>query len=110
MCFSEDSDSLIHATFRDGSEKCYGNPFANDSKKLWDTVDAIRTHTTPICTVKTAMAHTALIGLLHQMATYRPFPASEIVSNASDDGVFVRELFEQMYHAYESTSLLSELA
>jgi hypothetical protein len=106
--FSEDDDSMIRAIFSDGHEKCYGNPFASNLKKLWDTVDAIKNGTKPICTVETAMAHTTLIEKLHETAEYRAFPATDIVPNAANDGVCVRGLFDRMYRAYESESLLSE--
>ena len=106
--FSEDDDSMIRATFSYGHEKCYGNPFASNLKKLWDTVDAIKNGVTPICTVETAMAHTDLIGKLHEKAEYRAFPAADIVSNAANDGLCVKGLFDRMYRAYESEKLLSE--
>ena len=106
--FSEDEGCMIRATFRDGHEKCYGNPFANDFKKLWDTVSAIREGKTPVCTVKTAMAHTALIENIHQTATYREFNQKSVSLNEKGDGLVVKGLFERMYRAYENTSLLSE--
>jgi len=106
--FSEDDSSIIRAIFDDGHEKCYGNPFENDLKKLWDTVRAIKEKSAPICTVETAMAHTELINLLHQTAEYRVFPASEIIPNASNDGLCVKGLFDRMYRAYKAESLLSE--
>ena len=107
--FSEDADSMIRATFRDGTEKCYGNPFADDSKKLWDTVATIKENKVPVCTVKTAIAHIELIDLLHQTTTYRPFEKDSVVLNASADGVYVKGLFDQIYRAYDSAALLSEL-
>jgi predicted dehydrogenase len=110
VTFSEDTDSLIHASFRDGRKKCYGDPCATNSKKLWDTVAAIGENRTPVCTVKTAMAHTALIAQLHKTATYRTFNAEDILPTESGDGVYVKGLFHSIYRAYEDAVLLSELS
>ncbi len=106
--FSEDDGSMIYAVFSDRHKKFYGNPFANDFKKLWDTVDATEKGISPVCTVATAMAHTALIEKLHRTATYRPFDQSLILPNEAKDGLCVKGLFDLLYRAYASEQLLSE--
>ena len=107
--FSEDDGCMIRAIFNDGNEKCYGNPFENDLKKLWDTVDAIKNRVSPICTVETAMEHTKLIEQIHQTAKYRPFDSASITLNDAADGLLVKGLFDKMYLAYDQEKLLSEL-
>jgi len=42
VVYSRDEGSQIIAQFHDGSEKVYGDPFANDFRKLWDCVDAVK--------------------------------------------------------------------
>jgi predicted dehydrogenase len=109
VTFTEDVEAVIRAKFNDGREVLYGNPFADEFKKLWDCVDAVQKGQRPICTVKTAMAHTALIAKLHESTTYRPFPSEDILLNAKADGVYVKGLLKKMYRAYEEEKLLSEL-
>jgi len=107
--FSKNEDSLIHATFENGEEKCYGNPFANDIKKLWDSIDAAASGKAPVCTVKTAAAHTALIEDIHKTASYRTFDKESIVLTESGDRLYVKGLFDDLYSAYEKGLLFSEL-
>jgi predicted dehydrogenase len=109
VTFTEDAEAVIRAKFNDGREVLYGNPFADEFKKLLDCVDAVQKGKRPICTVKTAMAHTALIAKLHESTEYRPFPSEDILLNAKADGVYVKGLLEKMYRAYEEEKLLSEL-
>ncbi|MBE6589020.1 MAG: Gfo/Idh/MocA family oxidoreductase [Ruminococcaceae bacterium] len=109
VSFSEDRGSMIRAVFSDGKEACYGNPFENTFKKLWDCVDAIEKGETPICTVKTACAHTKLIGELHKSVPYRAFSKEAITLTENGDGVYVPGLLEKLCRAYEEEKLFSEL-
>ncbi len=107
--YTQSEDSLIHATFENGEKKCYGNPFANERKKLWECVDAISSGNVPVCTVKTAMAQTALIEDLHKTTEYRTFDKESIALTESGDRLYVKGLFDKLYQAYEKELLLSEL-
>ena len=107
--FSQNEGSLIHAAFQDGTEKCYGDPFEDQLKKLWDCVGAVRDGTRPICTVRTAMPHTRLIERMYGECPIRDFPAERIRETENGGGVYVDGLFRQMYDAYERGLLLSEL-
>ena len=106
--FSEE-ERIIRAVFHDGREVIYGDPFQNDFKKLWDCVDAVQNKTVPICTVKTAMAHTELIGMLHKTASFKPFDRERIALTENGGGVFVKGLFEELARAYDEEKLFSEL-
>lgn len=108
VTYSQDEGSRITATFRDGSVKQYGDPFEDSFIKIWDCVDAIRSHQRPICTVETAMPHTELIGRLHREIPIRTFDSSRVHLNPDTDAVVVDGLFEAMYEAYEKEALLSE--
>ena len=106
--FSEE-DGVIRAIFSDGREICYGNPFENNFRKIWDCVEALKAGTRPICTVETAMEHTALIGMLHEKLEYRDFDKSRVTLNEKEDGLCVKGLYEELLRAYGEEKLLSEL-
>ena len=97
---------MIRAVFADGTVKCYGNPFANNFKKLWDCVEAIKSGTRPICTAETATAHTHLIRMVNEMIPIVDFPTETVQMNG--DYVYVDGLYERMYRAYDKECLLSE--
>ena len=105
-----DDGGNIRALFRDGSEKCYGGPARNNNlQKLWDAVDAAKNGKAPVCTVKTAMAHTDFINKLHKTAVYRPFDKTLVSLRDDGSGVYVPGLYERIEKAYESVKLLSEI-
>lgn len=104
-----EEERIIRAVFNDGREVVYGDPFQNDFKKLWDCVDAVQNKTVPICTVKTAMEHTKLIGMLHETAQFKAFDRERIALTENEDGVFVKGLFEELARAYDEEKLFSEL-
>ena len=106
VTFSEDGDSTIRATFSDGREISYGDPFENNFKKLWDCVRAVETGERPICTAETASAHTRLIGRLHETLPIRDFPEEAVKMNG--DYMYVEGLYDRMYRAYADMRLLSE--
>ena len=108
VTYSQDEGSRITAIFQNGTTKNYGDPFADSFIKLWDCVDAIRNGTKPICTVETAMPHTALIEQLYQEVPIREFPKTATHLNPETDSVEVDGLFEALYVAYEKEFLLSE--
>ena len=107
--YAQKDGSIIRAIFRDGTEECYGDPFANNLKKLWDCVDAVKNGTRPICTTETAMPHVSLIERMYRACPICNFPADRIRETANGGGVYVEGLYEQMYTAYDRGALLSEL-
>ena len=106
--FSEAEGSQITAYFKNGEVKTYGNPFADTFRKLWDCVAAIRSEETPICTVKTATPHTKLINMIYRTLPIQAFPADQILEN-DNNGLFVKNLFENICTAYDRGALLSEI-
>ena len=110
VTYFEGGSGEIRATFFDGTEKSYGIPSRNNNlKKIWDSVDAVKNGTLPVCTVKTAMAHTAFINDLHQVAEYRSFPKESVALRNDGSGVYVPGLYEQISLAYSESKLLSEI-
>ena len=109
VSFSEDDGSCIKAVFSDGSTKCYGDPFEQQFKKMFDCLEAIQSGTQPICTVKTALPHTKLVKRLYQGIPIQNFSKTLIGVNKETDGVFVQGLFGAMYDVYEKEALLSDV-
>jgi len=109
VVFSQDDSSLIVAEFHDGSKKIYGNPTENDLKKLQDCVEASRNKTVPICTVKTALPHIALIETIYQTTPIFNFPQKDIYQDDDKNAIYVRDLYAQVCRAYEQGVMFSEI-
>jgi predicted dehydrogenase len=107
VTFSEDDGSVITATFSDGRTKTYGNPFRDAMEKIFLCIDAIRTGTHPVCTVKTATPHTRLIERIHATLPIRNVDDTRIRNNEETNGVYVEGLFEELYRAYAADELLN---
>lgn len=110
VVYSRDEGSQIIAQFHDGSEKVYGDPFANNFKKLWDCVDAVKKGTFPICTVKTAIAHVKLIEDIYNTTPIHDFNKGCIHVDPEKDAVYVQGLFEAFWDAYQKEELFTESA
>lgn len=98
--YSEDEGSIIRAVFDDGSERVYGDPFRDRMEKLFLCADCIRNGTNPVCTAKTAIPHTRLIGIIYREIPIRDVDPARICVNPETDGIWVKGLFEEMYRAY----------
>lgn len=109
VTFTEEKGAHIKATFKDGSVKDYGDPFLNNTKKLWDCLKAIKEGNSPICTVETAMPHTKFIERLFDNLTVENFPSELIHVNEEIDAYYVEGLYEKMYSAYEKEMHFSEI-
>ncbi|MBQ9086699.1 MAG: Gfo/Idh/MocA family oxidoreductase [Clostridia bacterium] len=109
VTFSEDNGSLIRASFADGSEKIYGDPFADSFEKLRACIAAIRNGEAPICTVRTATPHTEVIQQIWKELPIVTVPAEMIQENPTLDGIYVEGLFESMLEAYTDRKLLSQV-
>lgn len=99
----------VTAEFTDGNRKEYGNPFAGELIKMYDSLDAIVSGTTPVCTVKTAVCHTKLIEGLYRNVPIVNFPVELIQEMEDDDRPYVNGLDELLNTAYAQGKLLSEL-
>ncbi len=99
----------VTAEFTDGSRKEYGNPFAGELIKMYDSLEAIASGTAPVCTVKTAVCHTKLIEGLYRNVPIVNFPAALIQEKEDDDRPYVYGLDELLNTAYAQGKLLSEL-
>ncbi len=108
--YGQSTAKRVVVEFADGSTKDYGDPFADGFKKLWDCADAVRNNTLPVCGVNTAITHTRLIEKLYRDVKISDFPQELIHTDEKDDRIYVEGLFEKIYEAYESTSLLSDIA
>ncbi|MBX3013579.1 MAG: Gfo/Idh/MocA family oxidoreductase [Caldilineaceae bacterium] len=98
----------IVATFANGQQKNYGDPFADDTRKLWQTVDAIRTGAPVACDLQAATAHVRAINGMHEsMPVVTDFP-TELVQQ-ENDLTWVSGLQETLAASYAQNCLPSEL-
>jgi predicted dehydrogenase len=110
VSFSGEKNAHVIATFKSGEVKDYGDPFENNyTKKLWDSVEAARNGTHPICTVSTAMPHTRFIERLFDSLSVTDFPKESVKLNEQTDGYYIEGLFERLYEAYEKEVHFSEI-
>ena len=109
VSFSQSEGSQITAVFKDGTVKCYGDPFKDGFKKATDCMDAIKKETLPICRVHTAIPHTKFIEELYHSTKIVDFPKELTAVNEKTDGIYVKGLFDAMYKAYEAEAMLSNV-
>ena len=105
------TDKQITATMADGTVRCYGNPFANINRKVFDAIAACRRpHYDPPCTVRTAAPQVRCVEKI-QTFPIRQVPASRITETARDGGHFlsVNGLGDALLECYRKEILLSEL-
>lgn len=101
-------DGLLKAVFKDGTVKVYGDPTADQyTTKILHCLDAIKNGTTPVCTVKTALAHIKVIADIYHMIPVVDFAENEKVYE--EDRVYVSGLREKLLEAFDRACLLSEL-
>ena len=102
ILFEEGADKkIIRGILADGTEKIYGDPFANQVNKLWMAVDAVKDPSRkPVCGIETATPHTLCISEM-QKNEIQSFPAARIHENAKNDGLVVEGLTEALIAAYE---------
>lgn len=98
----------IVATFADGHQKIYGDPFANDADKLWQCADAVRTGAPVACDLLAATAHVRAVNGMHEaMPTIQRFSADLIQQR--NDLTWVTGLQETLTACYEQNLLPSTL-
>ncbi|MBQ7923195.1 MAG: hypothetical protein IJ325_11610 [Clostridia bacterium] len=76
---------------------------------MYDSIEAIRTDTTPVCTEKTAVCHTKLIESLYRNVPIVNFPADIQKEMEAEDRPHIEGLDEMLDKAYAEGKLLSEL-
>ena len=106
LTYVEDEGGEVVATMADGTKRSYGILPKHTKAKVWDCVKAIREGKTPICTVKTALPHTRVIRSVFDKIEIKNFPSELVAFNESARQVYVRGLYEKMYGAYETESIL----
>jgi len=106
VIYSQDEEPIIQAVFHDGHRVLYGDPFANNFKKLTDCVECVKKGTAPVCTVETAMPHTGVIERIYRELPIRNFPEEQICFLPEENRICVRGLFQRMYAAYETGTML----
>lgn len=109
VSFYDQKDASITATFNDGTVKYYGNPREEKIILIRACINAIREGVSPICTPKTAIAHTKLIKAIHEKTEIKDFPIDRILYNSEENRIIVKGLDEQILRAYDETALLSEI-
>ena len=106
LTYTEDEGGEFIATKADGTKKSYGVLPKHTKAKVWDCIKAIREGKTPICTVKTALAHTRVIKSIYEKIEIKDFPGDLVAFDEKSRRVYVRGLYEKMYEAYENESML----
>ncbi len=98
----------VVATFADGRQKSYGNPFADETEKLWQCVDAVRTGAPIACDLLAATAHVRAINGMHEsMPTIQHFPADLVQQH--NGLTWVTGLQATLVAAYDQNALPSAL-
>ena len=98
----------IVAYFKDGTQKNYGDPLEDIMQKLWDTAEYAEKGTELVCTAKTSLPHTRLIGDIYKNVKITDFPPELICEDKSDNRVFVKRLSDALGRAYDGMKMLSE--
>ncbi len=66
----------ILARSKNGTEKIYGDPFADQREKIWHCAEAVRTGAPVACNANAAIPHLYAVNGMHEsMPTVQPFPA-----------------------------------
>lgn len=97
----------IVARSKSGQEKVYGDPFADQSEKIWQCANAVRNGTAVACDIGAATAHVIAVNGMHEsMPTVQPFPAELIQKDG--ELTWVPGLQEAMQDCYRKNVLPSE--
>ena len=97
----------IVACSASGTEKVYGDPFADQREKIWQCVEAVREGTSIACDIVAATPHICAVNGMHEsMATIQSFP-DELVRRA-DDLTWVVGLQEALQQCYAQNVLPAE--
>lgn len=94
----------------DGTERDYGDPFADPARKFRESVQASMSKTRPVCTVQTALPQVRVCQRVQNEIPVRSFPDSLIRTEPSTQTRYVEGLHRRMQYAYENCLMLSEAA
>ena len=99
----------VRARLKSGETIDYGNPFAQEGRKLWLTLQAIRHGGVIPCGIEAAASHTACMDVVHGMFLDVPvFPEDWVVRDAERGITFVKGLAGQLNDCYEHWRLPSQ--
>lgn len=112
--FDQDRDSQIVAEFKDGSQKVYGNPFADSLNKIWIMLDAIKGEGSYLCGIEAALPHVIAINGMQEAVRGIPRFPEELVKTSKDNegkdtAVYVEGLSDLMMDCYNNWNLPHEL-
>jgi predicted dehydrogenase len=123
----------IVARFHDGRTKSYGNPFLDDTNKLWQSVDLVRrmhaavsstesdtdtvrrrspTEAQPVCGIPAAMSQTLCVnGAQESVSEIMTFPRHLVRKDCDEEDclTWVTGLQEALAQSYEQNALPSEI-
>ncbi len=112
--FDQDKDSQIVAKFSDGSQKNYGDPFAERFNKIWIMMEAARGNGSHLCGIEAALPHVlAINGMQEAVSVIEDFPTGVIKyikdEQGNDEAVYVEGLVEVLVDCYNSWKLPHEV-
>src|SRR5690554_2345318 len=111
--FDQNKDQRIIASFKDGREKIYGDPFAKPFNKIWIMLDAIKEQKSAPCGVKAALSHVMAVNGIQEATEIADFPETLIRPLKDEQGneraVYVEGLSETLLKAYNEWKLPYEL-
>lgn len=82
-------DGEIRAAFTDGTQRSYGSPEKDRDRKIWQSIDAVRSGVSLPCTPRTAYPHALCAAAAQQSAEITPFPAAMRRSVAVESGAMI---------------------
>lgn len=112
--FDQDKEGKIIAKFKDGSQKVYGDPFADSLNKIWVMLDAVRDKGSYLCGIEAALPHVLSInGMQEAVADIVDFPEEKIKplkdTQGNDKAVYVDGLADIMLDCYNNWKLPNEI-
>lgn len=97
-------NNQITGICKDGKVINYGNPFANDRKKLWMAIDNVISGTkNVVCGIEAASVHTNVIAAIHKNEIHT-FP-NELIKTDNNNVDYCEGLYNALCSCYESESI-----
>ncbi|MCB0111785.1 MAG: Gfo/Idh/MocA family oxidoreductase [Caldilineaceae bacterium] len=97
----------IVARAKSGTEKIYGDPFADQSEKIWQCADAVRSGAAVACDIKAAIPHVYAVNGMHEsMPTVQTLPKE--LYHQDGELTWVEGLQEALQRCYAQNVLPSE--
>jgi predicted dehydrogenase len=111
--FHDADGARFVARFHDGRTVDYGQPDADRTQKIWQSIAAVRTGAPVACDAKTSLPHAVCVEAAQQSAgEIANFPATMLSSATADRGggrmVCVEGLAETLKNCFDSAVLPSE--